>query len=314
MFHTGRSVRKQTTFTVHVPTHGHEVATGRALDMASLPSFAPEQLETLLAQALRPSTETIRQVEAELRRALAKPTFICDLFDRLQHSAHAEIRQMAAVLVRRRISTHWLRLEANVRHELQAVLLQRLANEPERVVRRSMTSVVAVVAKYALPKGQWPELLGFLFECTQSAAAEHRELSMLLLASLFDSDRVVDACLRPHFAALATTLQSLLADSLNSSVRHATLKAVGAWANLLIGKPLAPTHAPHPGSLKIATFHKYFRACTSSQERKTSVRCGLCSHRCSPCARQPHARQTRTRCRLHWRYFKMCSKQHHRRW
>ena len=185
-------------------------------------------LSQLLAQLLNPDTNAIREVEATLRTALVQPAFICDLFEILQHSPAPELRQLAAVLVRRRIGALWTKLESPVRTSLQAILLNRLSVEPERVVRRQMTSVVAVVARHAMPNGTWPELFGFLVECTRSAAAEHRELSMLLLASLLESEDIVDAVLRPHFAVLSSTLQTLLTDHTSSHVRQATLKAVGA--------------------------------------------------------------------------------------
>ena len=193
-------------------------------------------LSQLLAQLLNPDTNAIREVEATLRTALVQPAFICDLFEILQHSPAPELRQLAAVLVRRRIGALWTKLESPVRTSLQAILLNRLSVEPERVVRRQMTSVVAVVARHAMPNGTWPELFGFLVECTRSAAAEHRELSMLLLASLLESEDIVDAVLRPHFAVLSSTLQTLLTDHTSSHVRQATLKAVGAWANVLMAE------------------------------------------------------------------------------
>ena len=191
-------------------------------------------LEQLLALLLQPQTEAIRQVETTLRSALGQPAFVCDLFELLQNSQAPELRQLAAVLVRRRIGAHWLKLDQPVRIALQAVLLNRLSVEPERIVRRQMTSVVTVVARHALPAGQWPELFGFLIQCTRSTAAEHRELSMFLLASLLESEDVVESSLRQHFGILGPTLQTLLADHQNPHVRQATLKAVGAWTGVLV--------------------------------------------------------------------------------
>ena len=194
---------------------------------------AADRLAALLSTILQPNSEAIRQAEAEMKQYLTQPAFICDLFMQLQSSPSAELRQLAAVLVRKRVGSLWLKLEPPVRTALQAALLQRLGVEPERVVRRSLTSVVGVVAKSALPKGEWPELAGYLFEATRSAAPEHRELSMQLLASLLDSEDVVEV-LRPHFGLIAQTLQLLLADQSSEHVRRATLKAVSAWIAVLL--------------------------------------------------------------------------------
>lgn len=43
-------------------------------------------------------------------------------------------------------------------------------------VRRASANVVSIVAKYAVPAGEWPDLLPFLFQCSQSAQEEHREV------------------------------------------------------------------------------------------------------------------------------------------
>ena len=44
-------------------------------------------------------------------------------------------------------------------------------------MRRASANVVSIVAKYAVPAGEWPDLLPFLFQCSQSAQEEHREVS-----------------------------------------------------------------------------------------------------------------------------------------
>lgn len=44
-------------------------------------------------------------------------------------------------------------------------------------VRKASANVVSIIAKYAIPAGEWPDLLPFLFQCSQSAQEEHREVS-----------------------------------------------------------------------------------------------------------------------------------------
>jgi hypothetical protein len=66
-------------------------------------------------------------------------------------------------------------------------LLQVIVSESVHVVRTSVADVVGVVAKHTVPAGQWPELLGFLHQCSQSANAEHREVGLTLFASLSET-------------------------------------------------------------------------------------------------------------------------------
>lgn len=189
-------------------------------------------LEGLLRMLLQPASEQVAQAEATLRKAFSKPMFICDLFEQIQLSPTAEVRQLAAVLTRRRVIAHWPKLDEQTQQQLQATLLDRLGNEPEHAVRRSLSSVASVIGRHALPKGKWPELFAFLSQCAQSAAEVHRELAMVLLASLLESDAVVEACLRPHFAQVRAVIQQALSDTGSASlaVPRAALKAVSAWA------------------------------------------------------------------------------------
>lgn len=43
-------------------------------------------------------------------------------------------------------------------------------------MRKASANVVSIIAKYAVPAGEWPDLLPFLFQCSQSAQEDHREV------------------------------------------------------------------------------------------------------------------------------------------
>lgn len=55
-------------------------------------------------------------------------------------------------------------------------------------MRRASANVVSVVAKYAVPAGEWPDLLNFLFQCSQSAQEDHREVKFSVTCCAFDID------------------------------------------------------------------------------------------------------------------------------
>lgn len=50
-------------------------------------------------------------------------------------------------------------------------------------VRRASANVISIVAKYAVPAGEWSDLLPYLFQCSQSAQEDHREVSYAWLSS-----------------------------------------------------------------------------------------------------------------------------------
>lgn len=89
---------------------------------------------------------------------------------------YLQVRQYAAVLLRRRVVRQWTRLTQEMHQMLKQSLLQVLVQEPIPLVRHSAGQVVSVIAKFEVPVGQWPELLQFLQEYIKSKQPEQREV------------------------------------------------------------------------------------------------------------------------------------------
>lgn len=67
-------------------------------------------------------------------------------------------------------------------HSVEQILMSKLTNMTNvsysPPVRRAGANVVSIIAKYAVPAGEWPDLLPFLFQCSQSPQEDHREVIM----------------------------------------------------------------------------------------------------------------------------------------
>jgi hypothetical protein len=74
-----------------------------------------------------------------------------------------------------------------VADSLKLGLQEVLMTEPVASVRRAASTAVAVIARTANPAGEWPTLLPWLHQCTQSANDAHRETALVLLCSLTDT-------------------------------------------------------------------------------------------------------------------------------
>jgi len=204
------------------------------------------QLEGLLSQMVQGDSEQIRQAEEALTAALGTPAFMLDMLTRLTQSPASHVRQLAAVLLRRRIGGHWRKLGAANNTRIKAALLHVLATEPEQPVVRSVAALSATVARHAMAKGGWPELLSFVLDGSRSAMPAHRLVAMVLVASLLESDDVVEK-LRPHYELLKNLLSTALQDTESAAVARGALKALAAWAPSLAGeddsamlRPLVP--------------------------------------------------------------------------
>lgn len=185
-----------------------------------------QSLELLLIQFLMPDNDARRQAEDQIKRLAKDPQVVPALVHHLRTAKTPNVRQLAAVLLRKKITGHWAKLNPQLRQLVKQSLIESITMEHSPPVRRASANVVSVVAKYAVPAGEWPDLLPFLFQCSQSAQEDHREVSLILFSSL--TETIGDA-FRPHFADLQSLLLKCLQDETSSRVRVAALKAVGSF-------------------------------------------------------------------------------------
>ncbi|KAK6156979.1 hypothetical protein DH2020_011227 [Rehmannia glutinosa] len=201
-----------------------------------------QSLELLLIQFLMPDNDARRQAEDQIKRLAKDPQVVPALVHHLRTAKTPNVRQLAAVLLRKKITGHWGKLSPQLRQLVKQSLIESITVEHSPPVRRASANVVSIIAKYAVPAGEWPDLLPFLFQCSQSAQEEHREVcyhsclsgysadfrlkSLLLLCSLTET---IGNSFRPYFADLQSLLLKCLQDETSNRVRVAALKAVGSF-------------------------------------------------------------------------------------
>lgn len=173
-----------------------------------------------------PDNDARRQAEDQIKRLAKDPQVVPALVLHLRTAKTPNVRQLAAVLLRKKITGHWAKLSAHQRQIVKQSLIDSITLEHSPPVRRASANVVSIVAKYAVPAGEWPDLLPFLFQCSQSAQEDHREVSLILFSSLTET---VGDTFRPHFSDLQNLLLKCLQDETSSRVRVAALKAVGSF-------------------------------------------------------------------------------------
>ncbi|XP_048128295.1 importin-4 isoform X1 [Rhodamnia argentea] len=185
-----------------------------------------QSLELLLIQFLMPDNDARRQAEEQIKRLAKDPQVVPALVQHLRTAKTPNVRQLAAVLLRKKITGHWSKLSPQLKHLVKQSLIESITVEHSPPVRRASANVVSVVAKYAVPAGEWPDLLPFLFQCSQSTQEDHREVALILFSSLTET---IGSTFRPHFTDLKTLLLKCLQDETSNRVRVAALKAVGSF-------------------------------------------------------------------------------------
>ncbi|KAL0365050.1 UNVERIFIED_CONTAM: Importin-4 [Sesamum angustifolium] len=185
-----------------------------------------QSLELLLIQFLMPDNDARRQAEDQIKRLAKDPQVVPSLIHHLRTAKTPNVRQLAAVLLRKKITGHWGKLSPQLRQLVKQSLIESITVEHSPPVRRASANVVSIIAKYAVPAGEWPDLLPFLFQCSQSAQEEHREVALILFSSLTET---IGNSFRPYFADLQSLLLKCLQDETSNRVRVASLKAVGSF-------------------------------------------------------------------------------------
>jgi importin-4 len=109
------------------------------------------------------------QATEELNEALKRPETTQLLCAIATSSKSPQIRQYAAVVLKKRLSKrkNWLEVAAEHRESIKHGLLQAVVYEPEKSVRGSITQVIGVLCNHEFP--QWSnEIFKFIFDSVQS--------------------------------------------------------------------------------------------------------------------------------------------------
>lgn len=184
-----------------------------------------QQLEETLAKLLVPDNNTIQQATQQLKELFKDQNIVPGLCQVLGSSQVPQVRQYAAVLLRRKIqkSRHWSTQLAEIQQNIRENILQILLQEPEKSARNAIAQVVATVAKHDLPNNQWPQLFQFLTSYTKSVNPAERETGMFVLYTVSSS---AAEQLKPHLVSLLQLLAEVINDNENKAVSFYAVKTV----------------------------------------------------------------------------------------
>eukprot|EP00218_Dolichomastix_sp_CCMP3274_P016267 CAMPEP_0170138518 /NCGR_PEP_ID=MMETSP0033_2-20121228/4984_1 /TAXON_ID=195969 /ORGANISM="Dolichomastix tenuilepis, Strain CCMP3274" /LENGTH=1066 /DNA_ID=CAMNT_0010374539 /DNA_START=11 /DNA_END=3211 /DNA_ORIENTATION=- len=167
--------------------------------------------------------------EENLKMLMRKPECVPALVEQLRGSPSPQVRHLAAVVLRKRILTHWGKLPPELKAGIKRALQEGMLGEPEMSVRKGVAHVIGAVAKLALPSGEWNDLLEFLGQATRSPHPEHREVALTTFASLTET---MGPMLESQYATLGALFSERLGDE-NVRVRMAAITATGTLLELV---------------------------------------------------------------------------------
>ncbi|OWF34795.1 Importin-4 [Mizuhopecten yessoensis] len=182
-------------------------------------------LEETLGKLLVPDNNTIQLATQQLKELFKDPNIVPGLCQVLGSSQVPQVRQFAAVLLRRKIQKgrQYRALPENIIANIRDNILQILVQEPEKSVRNSISQVIAVVAKHDLPTNSWPQLLQFLGVSCKSQTLLERETGVFVLHSVAAG---AGEQLKPHLASLLQMLSVVVNDAESLLVPYYSIRTI----------------------------------------------------------------------------------------
>ncbi|GAB0202256.1 importin-4 [Grus japonensis] len=166
--------------------------------------MAAPDLERLLAELLEPDSDVIRR-----------------------------IRQLAAVLLRRRLLGRWKRLDPALRQRLPTLLAEALERETEHTVTVALAQLGALVLRRG-GLSAWGPLGTWVQEAARDPQPPRQEAALLVLSAALEAAPQV---LAPHGPALAALCRGALAPGVPPGPTAYSLQALGG-----LGAMLGDTH------------------------------------------------------------------------
>ncbi|XP_019849477.1 PREDICTED: importin-4-like [Amphimedon queenslandica] len=186
-------------------------------------AITASDMERLFSLLLSPDTEVIRQATAELRSIYKNPSLLNSLCHVMLHSEDPHIRQLSAVVLRKKLVQTWRRLSVEDRESLKNIFIESLSSEMHQLVLRSVANLVSVIASHEFSHNQWPELSQFIMKSCQSDDSAQQEIGMLVLSSVMETAAVH---FNTQFIQLLGLFSSALGNTRSSMVPFYALKSL----------------------------------------------------------------------------------------
>lgn len=147
----------------------------------------------------------------------------------IQNSTKPQARQMAAVLLRKKLSAGLWRQNQSKWEQIQQLLLRRLASESVWLVRKAVAALASRVAKLSIPDGRWPQYVPFLVKMVSQQEESKRAVGMLLFRAMSEN---LGQEMAQSIANFSSVVQKCLTDT-SLRVREEAFKAMEGIVNYL---------------------------------------------------------------------------------
>ncbi|RUS88757.1 hypothetical protein EGW08_003474 [Elysia chlorotica] len=182
-------------------------------------------LEEILARLLEPDNEVIQKATADLKEAFKNPGTLQALCQILATSSQPQIRQYAAVLIRRKIhkTKQWAALDEAFKNNIRGSIIQLLVQEQDKSARSAIAQIIAVMARHDTPSNTWPALFEFIVNFVRDEDPAKRETGMFVLSTVTS---LAAEQMKPHMVSLLDLLACALNETVNREVSYLAIKSM----------------------------------------------------------------------------------------
>lgn len=181
-------------------------------------------MEAILAKLLVANSKTVQEGTKELKEAFKNPEAILALCDVIVTSQNSQIRQSAAVLLRRKLGKkrQWNKLSVDIRNRIKQGMIQALVNEQEKLVKNAIAQFIGILGKFEFPENTWPEVLQFIHTLCSSETVFDKELGMYTLSIMTEMSQSSYINHAESFAVLFTDTLNQMQD-LHTNLAYYTI-------------------------------------------------------------------------------------------
>lgn len=181
------------------------------------------ELEGILGQLLLPDNAAIQHAQAQLKQFFKRPDSISALVTVLTTSQNEGVRQMAATMLRQRVTKSWMRVPADIKAQVKQTLIASVTADPARSVRQAVARVISIIAKHEVPSNEWPDFMAWLSSCASSEELQTREIGMLVLSYVCEA---MGQQLKPWFGDMFPMFATSLQDTRSPTVPLYTIQTL----------------------------------------------------------------------------------------
>ena len=212
------------------------------------------QFDNIVRSLCDPTDSEARQAaERTFEQFCSVPEAVVPLLCGSMFSADENVRGMCAVLIRKRVNRQFFELLcADSQATFKAAIIGAVQKEQIPTIRRGFADTLGEVASMVLARGDWPELLNYLFQAGKSDSGDIRESALLIFARLCFA---ANEKLVPFLPLICELFLAALQDDLKQSVQLAALNATAYMVQAFSSGPphlLETLQVLAPSLLKVA--------------------------------------------------------------